>query len=60
MNDIQKESNHLLPQETIISLMELGKVLERIYRRMKSKGYDIINNRIIHLETGKEYDPTQP
>ena len=46
-------------QETIQALTELGLVLERIYRRMKSEGYDIINDRIIHLATGEEYDPNK-
>lgn len=46
-------------QETIQALTELGLVLERVYRRMKSEGYDIINDKIIHLATGEEYDPTK-
>ena len=44
-------------QETLEALTELGLVLERIYRRMKNEGYDIINDRIIHIATGEEYDP---
>ena len=46
-------------QETIQTLTELGLVLERVYRRMKSEGYDIIDDRIIHLTTGEEYDPNK-
>lgn len=57
MNNVQKDSGYIFPQETINSLDELGTIFEKIYRRMKSEGYDIIDNRIIHLETGKEYDP---
>lgn len=59
MNEAQKEPAYIFSQETINSLVALGNVLEKIYSRMKSEGYDIIDGRIIHLETGKEYDPNQ-
>jgi hypothetical protein len=59
MKGTQKESQYIFSQETISSLVALGNVLERIYRRMKNEGYDIIDGRIIHIETGKEYDPNQ-
>jgi hypothetical protein len=56
MSADQNDSNFIFSQETIDSLVALGNVLERIYRRMKNEGYDIIDGRIIHLETGKEYE----
>jgi hypothetical protein len=48
----------VFPQETVNTLLELGKMLETIYKRMNSEGYDIIDDKIIHLATGKEYDPS--
>lgn len=57
MSDPSKRKDYIFSTETINALIALGNVLERIYRRMKSEGYDIIDGRIIHLETGKEYEP---
>ena len=44
-------------QETIDALQALGGLLESIYRRMKSEGYDIINGEIRNLETGELWVP---
>lgn len=60
MNETQNELAYIFPQETINSLVALGNVLENIYNRMKTEGYDIIDGKIIHIKTGKEYDSKQP
>jgi hypothetical protein len=60
MDHIQEQhSRYLFSQETINSLTEFGKILKIIYTRMKSEGYDIVNGKIINLETGKEYEATK-
>ncbi len=59
MNAGQKKPGYLFSQESINSLVELGSILEKIHIRMKKEGYDIIDGRIIHLESGNEYEPTQ-
>ena len=57
MDSKAQETNFIFSQETIDSLIALGEVLKRNYIQMKKQGYDIIDGRIIHLESGKEYDP---
>jgi len=59
MKSTQKDPGYIFSQETINSLVALGNVLQRIYKRMKNEGYDIIDGRIIHLETGEEYASKQ-
>jgi hypothetical protein len=54
-----EETQKPLDENTVLALTDLGFVLERIYRRMRSEGYDIINDQIIHLSTGKVYDPKE-
>ena len=56
MSDTPNQPEYLFSEETINSLAELGEVLQRIYKRMRAEGYDIIDNKIIHLETGVEYE----
>jgi hypothetical protein len=55
--DFVHESNQPLPLETVETLKELGVVLKGIYLRMRSEGYDIIDDKIIHVSTGKIYEP---
>lgn len=50
-------NNVKIEKESAEALIELGMVLAKIYQRMKDEGYDIIDNKIIHLSTGKEYEP---
>lgn len=60
MENNSQQPIYIFPQETIDSLVQLGEVLRKIHNRMKSEGYDIIDDRIIHIATGKLYDSTAP
>jgi len=52
-------TNFIFTQETIDSLIALGEVLKRNLVEIRKDGYDIIDGKIIHIESGKEYDPTK-
>ena len=57
MPEIGQQREHKFSQETIDALVSLGIILSKIRKRMLEEGYAIIDGKIIHLESGKEYVP---
>jgi hypothetical protein len=53
----EPQPHNIFPTDTIEALEQLGGVLRTINTRMKQEGYDIIDGRIIHIATGKPYEP---
>lgn len=43
-------NTYLLPEETLAGIEGLSVVLRRIYQRMKSEGYDIIEGKVVRVK----------
>ena len=51
----QNNPKRAFSDETIASLKELGNILLPVYLRMREEGYDIIDGKIVNVETGEEF-----
>lgn len=52
---MENDKEDLFSQETIDSLIELGKVLKKIHDRLRNEGYDIVDGEIVKVETGEAW-----
>ena len=46
---------YIFSQETVDTLVALGKVLEKIHQRMVDEGYHIVDDKIVNIKTGEEW-----